>query len=556
MPFDAKVVNNGDLSYIDFGQFKICKYKNIEFSLKVKTVDKDLSATDVYELLLNNKASIESEYPEEPAIWLNNKKVVVYIPNQETEPSLIGVSSNNIIKDVMLELLGVKSGLEFGLYNCWYKNGKLHREAGPAIIEWNSDEKVIHKEYYQDGLLHRENGPAVIKWSNTQKLLCKGYYKYGRLNQFKLDPQKYPALVEYDKDGLMIRQEWENGEINLFYPNGKIRCIKDKHEIYYDHYGTVLFASEFDSIEEDLTYKSTNNGEDEPTLIKFYKDHTIEIVEFRNQHNLLHRVDKPAYIKYNSSGKIILEKWYLEGKLHREDGPAYVKYGQSGNPIREEYQQNNELYNPNGPVIKKYQFGQLVHEEYQKNGKLHRESGPALREWSKIGQLILEKWCLEGKLHREDGPALQKWSDSGQLILEEYRQAGKYYRENDLPAKIEYQDNLLHRQMWIQRINPNDPIGIEYYPAGSIKLKNFDHYGINYYPTQEINHRLTLKNKKLFVYDDKPSYTEYYKSGAIKKIMYRLDTILHRLNGPAVIEYNEAGNIILEEYYENNIKLR
>lgn len=42
----------------------------------------------------------------------------------------------------------------------WYKNGKLHREDGPAI-EWARGSK----HWYIEGLKHRTDGPAV-KWPN------------------------------------------------------------------------------------------------------------------------------------------------------------------------------------------------------------------------------------------------------------------------------------------------------------------------------------------------------------------------------------------------------
>ena len=39
----------------------------------------------------------------------------------------------------------------------WYKNGKYHREDGPAF-EYSDGKKIWHK----DGMCHREDGPAVI----------------------------------------------------------------------------------------------------------------------------------------------------------------------------------------------------------------------------------------------------------------------------------------------------------------------------------------------------------------------------------------------------------
>ena len=38
----------------------------------------------------------------------------------------------------------------------WYKDGKLHREDGPAVIFKNGDQ-----QWYKEGRLHREDGPAV-----------------------------------------------------------------------------------------------------------------------------------------------------------------------------------------------------------------------------------------------------------------------------------------------------------------------------------------------------------------------------------------------------------
>ena len=38
----------------------------------------------------------------------------------------------------------------------WYKNGKRHREDGPAVEYADG-----YKKWYINGLLHREDGPAV-----------------------------------------------------------------------------------------------------------------------------------------------------------------------------------------------------------------------------------------------------------------------------------------------------------------------------------------------------------------------------------------------------------
>jgi hypothetical protein len=52
----------------------------------------------------------------------------------------------------------------------WYKDGKYHREDGPAIIL-----SYERQYWYKDGNLHREDGPAVI-YSNGSK----AWYKDGK----------------------------------------------------------------------------------------------------------------------------------------------------------------------------------------------------------------------------------------------------------------------------------------------------------------------------------------------------------------------------------------
>jgi hypothetical protein len=47
-------------------------------------------------------------------------------------------------------------------YVIWFKNGKKHRECGPAYVNNN------YMSWYKNGKLHREDGPAV-EWYNGYK---------------------------------------------------------------------------------------------------------------------------------------------------------------------------------------------------------------------------------------------------------------------------------------------------------------------------------------------------------------------------------------------------
>lgn len=97
----------------------------------------------------------------------------------------------------------------------WYKNGRLHREDGPAITDSN------RSEWYKDGRLHREDGPAIIFINGTKK-----WYREGRLHRedgpavveangtlrYFVDNKKHredgPAVIEYDMDGKLWRLAW------------------------------------------------------------------------------------------------------------------------------------------------------------------------------------------------------------------------------------------------------------------------------------------------------------------------------------------------------------
>jgi len=56
----------------------------------------------------------------------------------------------------------------------WYKNGKIHREDGPAVIYASGSQ-----EWRINGKLHRTDGPAVIYADGFQ-----AWWLYGRNYEF------------------------------------------------------------------------------------------------------------------------------------------------------------------------------------------------------------------------------------------------------------------------------------------------------------------------------------------------------------------------------------
>lgn len=206
----------------------------------------------------------------------------------------------------------------------WYSEGKLHRENGPArieykIIQFRSDEKRSSKvleEWYQHGKLYREGDyptrilyDEVWDWDDAED----NDYCYKNVEEYyqdqKLHRENGPAFIMYNEDGIIIEKKW--------YIHGELRRI-------LEHSFDENCDSRCDSW-YDTWYK---NGEihrdDGPALIE-----KVEILSYKTnleawyQNGKLHREDGPAQISSDEDDEL-LQKWYADGELHRLDGPAYI----------------------------------------------------------------------------------------------------------------------------------------------------------------------------------------------------------------------------------------
>jgi hypothetical protein len=93
-------------------------------------------------------------------------------------------------------------------YTVWYLNGQYHREGGPAI-EWTDG----HKEWFLNGKQHREDGPAYEDAEGN-----KSWYMNGKCLYTTLAGASLPfLLLEEFEDGKHIKvltefgiQIWKN----------------------------------------------------------------------------------------------------------------------------------------------------------------------------------------------------------------------------------------------------------------------------------------------------------------------------------------------------------
>jgi hypothetical protein len=76
----------------------------------------------------------------------------------------------------------------------YFKDGKKHRENGPAIIHYDANGIVRIEEYFINDKRHRENGPAVIHYNEDGNIKYKSYYLNG-------DSTRFAPAGYYNKDG-------------------------------------------------------------------------------------------------------------------------------------------------------------------------------------------------------------------------------------------------------------------------------------------------------------------------------------------------------------------
>ena len=70
------------------------------------------------------------------------------------------------------------------------KNGKYHKDAGPAIFEYINDGFELYSCWYKDGKLHRLEGPSVISRNYINDFHAMDYYINGVIYENYKDFEK------------------------------------------------------------------------------------------------------------------------------------------------------------------------------------------------------------------------------------------------------------------------------------------------------------------------------------------------------------------------------
>jgi hypothetical protein len=142
-----------------------------------------------------------------PSIIMNNGDNYWHIngvPNR-LDVSLPHIEMSNGEKHYILENGGKKiiSPLKEEWFN---KDNKLHREDGPAYIEYyeNENGNIWREVYYINGNIHREDGPACIYYYENENgnIWREVYYINGNIHR-----EDGPHVIDYFENG-SIKAEW------------------------------------------------------------------------------------------------------------------------------------------------------------------------------------------------------------------------------------------------------------------------------------------------------------------------------------------------------------
>jgi len=83
--------------------------------------------------------------------------------------------------------------IDYRKIKLWYRNGKRHREDGPAVEHADGS-----KAWYQNGKRHREDGPAVESPSGTKWWWLHGEMMTEEEHKRRVRKKKLEAFLDGD----------------------------------------------------------------------------------------------------------------------------------------------------------------------------------------------------------------------------------------------------------------------------------------------------------------------------------------------------------------------
>ncbi len=292
-----------------------------------------------------------------------------------------------------------EDGAEF-----WWFEGKRHREGGPAVEKSNR-----YKEWYMNGLLHREDGPACEYPGGTKHWYLEGQeYSEKEFNEKIKKPAAKKAAVKKTVVKKTATVQVLKLKMDELVPKNYTGIMERANETKHWYKEGLWHREDGPAVEfsdgEKWWYKEGKRHRVDGPAVECF-DGTKQWF----LHGNLHREDGPA-VEFSNGDKV----WYKEGKCHRLDGPACEWADGRKEWYLEGKKYSEKDFNENLKTVKVKTAAEIPDgftgiayftdgsKGWLKDGKYHRDDGPALEFGN--GRKC---WYKDGECHREDGPAVE-----------------------------------------------------------------------------------------------------------------------------------------------------
>ncbi len=350
-------------------------------------------------------------------------------------------------------------------------------------------------------------------------------------------------ICEHNKKGNLLYETWckiINGEPKKFRENGPNNI-------------------EYSIITGNITLEEWNYPRegDLPTRVIYNHEGKMIGEMWRTDYDVSHRENGWAEIHYYDNGNVDTILWLRNGLYYNDNGPVCVKYFTNGNIKNIKYQ-NTDGKDEFTKEIFFFKNGCVDYFMYKKNGLLHKTNGPALVQYCENKNIRSIMWYTNNIIHRDDGPAEIQYYVNGNLSTVKWINNGSVHRE-DGPSIIRY--------------DPNGNLGSIYYITHGRENKfdgpTYITYSANnkfqcaMWKKNDILHRtdgpalinITIYGVQFLWYidgkhhrDDGPSCASYKFNWMPISYTYHNTDILHNTDGPCIIQYDMEGKLKLYEY--------
>lgn len=351
------------------------------------------------------------------------------------------------------------------------------------------------------------------------------------------NPNKHKLFIRTHPDHVVVidmqREEIVNGDYT-FKTYGKEGTFRPS---YYFR-GKIKPSETIDEIIKESWFKIKYHHDYGPAISAFDK-YGMSRMEFYSD-GLRHRVDGPAWLsRYEDDMRTFM--WFENGKRVLK-GPAYVgltSYYSDPNRFSSGVSyaagfiglraNRNTDWTDYNQVLDNERIDYEFCNGDQMSVTDSPDGGPSIIETRKGTRGFFVRaveYYHRGKQARSDpsdGPCSIYFFEDGQISEETWTDCdGNVHREDDLPARIDYKKSPYNGKTYVSYEG--------YYDGGNRKRDND-------LPTD--------------VY-----YLDFYGSPKVSAQLWNVDDHLHRISGPACIEYHTSGNLKCEQWYHNGDRHR